>query len=103
MIDDTPRLGIKEFEERARQYKQEKKVELIILDSLQLLQAGSERGMDDYVSKSVKMLARELEIPIIVTAELTSAKTFSPPSKKSLSAWKRPSTLCPLRPSAISG
>ena len=74
-IDDTPSLSIFEFRTKARRLVRESKVEIIIIDYLQLMNAsgssfGSREQEVSTISRSLKGLAKELNIPIIALSQL---------------------------------
>ncbi|MBV9488966.1 MAG: replicative DNA helicase [Verrucomicrobia bacterium] len=75
-IDDTPGLSILELRAKARRLKSTYNIELVVIDYLQLLRSTSRRAQDNRqleiseISSGVKSLAKELEIPIIVIAQL---------------------------------
>lgn len=73
-IDDTPALTPTEIRARARRLKREHGLSLIIVDYLQLMQvAGSKENRAteiSEISRSLKALARELEVPIIALSQL---------------------------------
>jgi replicative DNA helicase len=74
-IDDTPGLTINELQAKARRLKQEHDIQLIAIDYLQLLKApdaarnGREKEVGE-ISGGIKGIAKELNIPIIVLAQL---------------------------------
>lgn len=75
-IDDTPALSIFELRAKARRLKEQNNIELIIIDYLQLMSAGSEaKGNREQeislISRSLKALAKELNIPIIALSQLS--------------------------------
>ncbi len=75
-IDDTPALSIFELRAKARRLKENQKVELIIIDYLQLMSGGPDgKGNREqeisYISRGLKSLAKELEIPIIALSQLS--------------------------------
>ena len=75
-IDDTPALSLFELRQRARRTKREKGLELIVIDYLQLIQASKEyRGNRvqevSELSRGLKTLARELDIPVIALSQLS--------------------------------
>jgi len=74
-IDDTPGLSVLEIRSRSRRLKAENNVGLIIIDYLQLIQgpADSESRQQEvsYISRSLKILARELEVPVICLSQLS--------------------------------
>ena len=73
-IDDAPALTPMEVRARARRLKREHKLELIVVDYLQLMQvAGTTENRAteiSVVSRSLKALARELNIPVIALSQL---------------------------------
>lgn len=75
-IDDTPSLTILDLRTQARRMRQRSRVELIVIDYLQLCRSPSKRGQENRqievaeISAGIKALAKELEIPIIVLAQL---------------------------------
>src|SRR5665647_1629630 len=74
-IDDTPSLSVFEFRTKARRLVREEHVEIIIIDYLQLMNAsgstfGSREQEVSMISRSLKGLAKELNIPIIALSQL---------------------------------
>ncbi|MFL6583604.1 MAG: replicative DNA helicase [Chthoniobacterales bacterium] len=75
-IDDTAGLTILELRAKARRLKAQHDIKLIVVDYLQLLRSTSRRGQDNRqieiseISAGLKGLAKELNIPIIVVAQL---------------------------------
>lgn len=74
-IDDTPSMTVTELRTKARRLKNKEDVKLIIIDYLQLLQ-GDTNLKDRYqqvseISRSLKILAKELEIPVIAISQLS--------------------------------
>ena len=75
-IDDTPGLSVIELRARARRMKSQFDIQLIIIDYLQLLRSTSRRAQDNRqleiseISGGVKALAKELNLPIVVVAQL---------------------------------
>lgn len=74
-IDDTPSLSVMEFRTKARRLVAEHKVKLIIIDYLQLMNAtgmafSNREGEVSIISRSLKGLAKELNIPIIALSQL---------------------------------
>lgn len=76
LIDDTPGLSILELRAKARRMKAQHDIKLIVIDYLQLLKSTSRRAQDNRqleiaeISSGVKALAKELDLPIIVLAQL---------------------------------
>ena len=74
-IDDTPSLSIYEFRSKARRLVNKQHVKLIIIDYLQLMQGPPElKGMREQevaaISRSLKAIAKELNVPIIALSQL---------------------------------
>ncbi len=78
-IDDTPALSIFELRAKCRRLKAQHNIEMVIVDYLQLMSAGTDnhRGNREQeisnISRSIKSLAKELEIPIIAISQLSRA------------------------------
>jgi len=74
-IDDTPGLSITEMRTKARKLQMEKKLDLIIMDYLQLATPGrraESRVIEvSYISQGLKNLARELQVPVIALSQLS--------------------------------
>ena len=74
-LDDTPQLSVFELQAKARKLKQQHKIEMIIIDYLQLMNAsgmnfGSREQEVSIISRNLKGLAKELDIPIIALSQL---------------------------------
>ena len=78
-IDDTAGISIGEIRAKARKLKLEKNIGLIIIDYLQLIQGsgnrrnGSREQEISEISRSLKILAKELDIPVIALSQLSRA------------------------------
>ena len=78
IIDDTPGISIAEMRSKCRKYKLEHGLDIIIIDYLQLM-TGSGRGTDSRqqeisdISRSLKALARELNVPVVALSQLSRA------------------------------
>ncbi len=76
-IDDTPGISILEMRTKARKLKMDKDIKMLIVDYLQLADAG--RRFDSrvqevsFVSQGLKNLARELRIPVLALSQLSRA------------------------------
>ena len=76
-IDDTPAISVLEMRSKARKIKSEQGLDLIVVDYLQLMQGNTKRineGRQQEVSdisRSLKALARELNVPIIALSQLS--------------------------------
>ena len=76
-IDDSPQLRVVEMRSKARRLHYERGINLIITDYLQLMQ-GDGRGENrvqevSYISRSLKALARELNVPVLAVSQLSRA------------------------------
>lgn len=76
-IDDTPGLSIMEMRTKARRIQMEHDIKLIIVDYLQLVDAGKKfegRVQEvSYVSQNLKNIARELKVPVLAVSQLSRA------------------------------
>ncbi|HRN70680.1 MAG TPA: replicative DNA helicase [Candidatus Woesebacteria bacterium] len=76
-IDDTPGISILEMRTKARKLKAELGLDLIVVDYLQLANAGKkfESRVQEvsYISQGLKNLARELKIPVLALSQLSRA------------------------------
>ena len=75
IIDDTPGIGLTEFRSKARKYKLDTDIKIIFIDYLQLMagngRAGENRQQEiSDISRALKSLARELNIPIVALSQL---------------------------------
>ena len=76
-IDDTPGITIMELRSKARRLKAEHDLQLIVIDYLQLMQGRSNKNGDNRqqeiseISRSLKALARELNVPVIALSQLS--------------------------------
>jgi len=76
-VDDTPQLRVVEMRSKARRLHYERGINLIIADYLQLMQ-GDSRGENrvqeiSYISRSLKTLSRELNVPVMAVSQLSRA------------------------------
>ncbi len=73
LIDDTPGLSILALRSRARRVKAEHGLDMIVIDYLQLLSAKAENRQQEIsvISRSLKEISRELELPVITLAQLS--------------------------------
>jgi replicative DNA helicase len=79
-IDDTPALSIFELRSKCRRLKEQNNIEMIIIDYLQLMRGddtnnknGNREQEVSYISRSLKALAKELDVPVIALAQLSRA------------------------------
>lgn len=76
-IDDTPGITIPELRSKCRKLKQQADIGLIIIDYLQLMSGSGRRESRQQeiseISRSLKILAKELKVPIIALSQLNRA------------------------------
>ena len=73
-VDDNADLGIMELMSKARQLKRKGKLDLLIIDYLQLMKTGKEENRAvaiGAISRGLKILAKEMQIPVIALAQLS--------------------------------
>lgn len=77
LIDDTPAISVMELKAKSRRMKAEHGLELLVVDYLQLVEGGAKIEMREqeisYIARSLKSLARELQIPVIACSQLSRA------------------------------
>ncbi len=85
-IDDTPGMSVLQMRTRARRAVHDHGIGLIIIDYLQLMQGTSKRGNDNRVqeiseiSRGLKLMARELNVPVIALSQLSrTVESRTPP------------------------
>ena len=77
-IDDTPALSVFELRAKARRLKAQHDIQLIVVDYLQLMTVGGDgKGNREQeistISRSLKSIAKELEVPVIALSQLSRA------------------------------
>ena len=77
-IDDTPGINITEIRAKCRKLKLEKNIGMVVIDYLQLIQGSNKRGGSreqeiSEISRSLKILAKELDVPVIALSQLSRA------------------------------
>ena len=75
IVDDSPNMTMGEIRAKSRRMKQQHGIQLIVIDYLQLLTSGGKAAESrqqevSEFSRSIKLLAKELEIPIVAVAQL---------------------------------
>uniref|UniRef100_UPI003F4B66A7 replicative DNA helicase n=1 Tax=Streptomyces microflavus TaxID=1919 RepID=UPI003F4B66A7 len=76
VVDDSPDLSLSEIRSRARRIKQQRGLDLLVVDYLQLMETGSTRRAESRqqevseMSRNLKLLARELNVPVIALSQL---------------------------------
>ena len=89
IIDDTPGISISELRSKCRKYKLEHDLKLIIIDYLQLMSGSGrtdsrQQEISD-ISRSLKGLARELNVPVIALSQLSRQVEQRPEHRPMLS------------------
>ena len=82
-IDDSPQLRVVEMRSKARRLYFERGIDLVIVDYLQLMEGEGIRGENrvqeiSYISRSLKALSRELNVPVIAVSQLSRAPEGRP-------------------------
>lgn len=77
IIDDTPGISVTELRSKCRKYKMEQDIQLVIIDYIQLMTSGGrsdnrQQEISD-ISRALKSLARELNVPVIALSQLNRA------------------------------
>ena len=89
IIDDTPGISISQMRSKCRKYKMEMGLNIIIIDYLQLMSGSgkSESRQQEIsdISRSLKALARELNVPVIALSQLSRAVEQRPDHRPMLS------------------
>lgn len=89
VIDDTSAISVSEMRSKCRKLKMEKNLGLIIIDYLQLM-SGSKRSESrqqeiSEISRSLKSLAREINVPVVALSQLSRAVESRPDKRPMLS------------------
>ena len=89
-IDDTPGINIMEIRAKCRKLKIEKNIGLVVIDYLQLIQGSGKRNGSreqeiSEISRSLKILAKELNVPVIALSQLSRAAEQRPDHRPMLS------------------
>lgn len=99
-IDDTPGITLLEMRSRARRIKHEYGLDLIVIDYLQLMQGGTSRLAEQNrqqeiseISRNLKALARELDVPILALSQLSRSVEMRAEKKPQLSDLRESGSL----------
>lgn len=88
-IDDTPGISIMEIRAKCRKLKMEKNIGMVIIDYLQLVQGSTKSGSREQeiaeISRSLKILAKEINVPVIALSQLSRAPEQRPDHRPMLS------------------
>ena len=77
-IDDTAGISVAEIRAKCRKLKLEKNIGLVVIDYLQLIQGSGKRNTNreqeiSEISRSLKIMAKELDVPVIALSQLSRA------------------------------
>lgn len=96
-LDDTPAISVREIRAKCRRLKVEKDLALVIIDYLQLMSGNgrseSRQQEVSQISRSLKALARELNVPIIALSQLSRSAEQSADKRPSLSHLRESGSL----------
>ncbi len=86
-IDDTPALSIFELRAKCRRLKQQHDIQMVFIDYLQLMSGGSDNKGNreqeiSQISRSLKALAKELNVPVLALSQLSRAVETRPGAAK---------------------
>ena len=87
-VDDSPVLRVVEMRSKARRLHYERGIDLVIVDYMQLMRGNSSEGRVQEIgdiSRSLKELARELDVPVIAISQLSRAPESRPSHRPQLS------------------
>lgn len=89
VIDDTPGISLMEMRNKCRRLKADQGLDLIVVDYLQLMRfdgkADSRQQEISSISRNLKLLAREMDCPVIVLSQLSRAPEQRPDKRPILS------------------
>ena len=91
IIDDTPGISISELRSKCRKYKLEHGLDIIIIDYLQLMTGSVGKSSESRqqevsdISRQLKGLARELNVPVVSLSQLSRAVESRPDKRPMLS------------------
>ncbi|WP_082026450.1 replicative DNA helicase [Flammeovirga sp. OC4] len=78
-IDDTPALTVLELRAKCRRLKAQHDIQMIVIDYLQLMSGGDSKSKGNreqeiaFISRSLKQIAKELNVPVIALSQLSRA------------------------------
>ena len=89
-IDDTPGISIMEIRAKCRKLKLEKNIGLVVIDYIQLVQASNKKNSSreqeiSEISRSLKILAKEIGVPVIALSQLSRSVEQRPDHRPMLS------------------
>ena len=87
-IDDTPGINVFELRAKCRRLKMQHDIQMVVIDYLQLMSGGGENSKGNReqevsaISRALKMLAKELSVPVIALSQLSRAVEVRGGSKR---------------------
>lgn len=89
-IDDTPGISVMEIRAKCRKLKLEKNIGMVVIDYLQLVQGSNKRSASreqeiSEISRSLKILAKEIDVPVVALSQLSRAVEQRPDHRPMLS------------------
>ncbi len=90
-IDDTPGISVMEIRAKCRKMKLEKNIGLVVIDYIQLVQGSNRRANSSReqeiseISRSLKILAKEIDVPVIALSQLSRSVEQRPDHRPMLS------------------
>jgi len=96
-IDDTPQVGTMSVTSKAKRLDFEKHVDLVIIDYLQLIQGEGRRDTRvqelSQITRALKLMARELNVPVIAVSQLSRAVEWRPSHEPILADLRESGTI----------
>jgi replicative DNA helicase len=89
-IDDTPGISVMEIRAKCRKMKLEKNIGMVVIDYIQLVQGSNRKGGSreqeiSEISRSLKILAKEISVPVIALSQLSRSVEQRPDHRPMLS------------------
>lgn len=89
-IDDTPGISVMEIRAKCRKLKLEKNIGLVVIDYIQLVQGSNKKNSSreqeiSEISRSLKILAKEIGVPVIALSQLSRSVEQRPDHRPMLS------------------
>ena len=89
-IDDTPGISVMEIRAKCRKLKLEKNIGMVVIDYIQLVQGSNKRNGSreqeiSEISRSLKILAKEINVPVIALSQLSRSVEQRPDHRPMLS------------------
>ncbi|MHB2148990.1 replicative DNA helicase [Calditrichota bacterium LG25] len=83
-IDDSPAMNVLELRAKARRLKAEHNIQLLVIDYLQLMEGKGDNRQQEitHISRSLKGIAKELDVPVLALSQLSRAVETRDKSKK---------------------